>query len=299
MGRWLAKHLVDSGHKVWVLDNLSNAREKNVAEFRDKLSGFVIGDIKNRKLLSAVFKKKFNVCFHLAAAINVQESIDNPGKCFEDNVTGTFNMLEECRKHKTKMVFVSSALAYASAKRGELISEAHPLNSSCPYVASKIFGEEMVTAYHKTYDLPVVILRPFSIYGPWQRSDSEGGVMSIFISRKLKNKPLYVFGSGRQGRDFFYVEDCAKFIAKAGFSSKAVGGIFNAGSGCEIKIKELAEIIAGKKGRIKFIKHHHPHAEIMNLRADSKKARKLLGWTFETGLKEGIVKTTDWLQTVK
>jgi len=296
MGRWLAKHLLDSGHQVWLLDNLSNSAEKNVAEFRGKLSGFVIGDIKNKKLLSAIFKKKFNVCFHLAAAINVQESIDNPEKCFEDNVTGTFNVLEECRRHKTKMVFISSALVYASAKKGELISEEHPLNPSCPYVASKIFGEEMVIAYYKTYKLPVVILRPFSIYGPWQRSDSEGGVMSIFISRKLKGLPLLVYGDGSQGRDFFYIEDCAEFIAKAGFSPKAVGRIFNAGSGEEIKIGKLARIIADGKSGIKFVKHHHPHAEIMHMRADSSKALKLLGWKKRTSLETGIRKTTDWLR---
>jgi len=297
MGRWLAKHLLDSGHQVWVLDNLSNGAERNVAEFRDKLSGFVIGDIKNKKVLSAIFKNKFNVCFHLAAAINVQESIDNPGKCFGDNVTGSFNVLEECRKHKTKMVFVSSALVYASAKKNELISEEHPLNPSCPYVASKIFAEEMAIAYHKTYKLPVVILRPFSIYGPWQRSDSEGGVMSIFISRRLKGLPLLVYGDGSQGRDFFYIEDCAEFIAKAGFSPKAVGGTFNAGSGEEVKIGKLAKIAAGGKAGIKFVKHHHPHAEIMHMRADSSKALKVLAWTKKTKLEEGIRKTTEWLST--
>ncbi|MFH1074380.1 MAG: NAD-dependent epimerase/dehydratase family protein [Candidatus Firestonebacteria bacterium] len=296
MGRWLVKHLVEKGHNVWVLDNFSNSSENNIAEFRSRLSGFVKGDIKNIKTLKKLFKNKFELCFHLAASINVQESIDNPGKCFEDNVTGTFNVLEECRKHKTKIVFVSSALVYTSAKRGELIMEAKLLNPSCPYVASKIFGEEMVAAYYKTYNLPMVILRPFSIYGPWQRSDSEGGVMSIFVNRKLKNQSLKVYGDGKQGRDFFYIEDCAEFIAKAGFSSKAVGQVFNAGSGVEIKIGDLAKIIANDKAKIKFVKHHHPYAEIMHMRADSSKALKLLGWKKRTSLKEGIRKTTDWLR---
>lgn len=299
MGRWLAKYLVEAAHKVWILDNLSNSGEKNIEEFRSRLADFVIGDIKDKELLAKLFKHNFDVCFHLAAAINVQESIDNPQKCFSDNVTGTFNVLEECRKKNTKIVFVSSALVYATSKKGKSIQEGYFLNPSCPYAASKIFGEQLTIAYYKTYNLPAVILRPFSIYGPWQRSDSEGGVMSIFIDRKLKNKPIEVFGDGRQGRDFFYIEDCIEFILKAAFSQKAVGQIFNAGSGQEVKIKSLAKMITNGNTKIKFVKHHHPHAEIMCMRADSAKAEKILGWKRKTSLEQGINKTIDWLQSQK
>lgn len=297
MGRWLTRYLVKRRDKVWVLDNLSNSSEENIAEFRNRLSGFVKGDIKNIRTLRKLFKNRFDICFHLAASINVQESIDNPGKCFENNIKGTFNILEECRKHKTKVVFASSALVYSAAKKGQLIDEGRPLNSSCPYVASKIFAEEMVAAYYKTYNLPMVILRPFSIYGPWQRSDSEGGVMSIFIYRKLKGLPLLVYGEGSQERDFFYVEDCAEFIVKAAFSPKAVGEVFNAGSGRGIKIKDLAKIIAGRNTKIKFVIHHHPHAEIMHMAADAKKAFRLLGWRKKTNLEEGIRNTAEWLKS--
>lgn len=297
MGRWVAKNLLSKGHKIWILDNLSNGFEKNIDEFKDKLQGFVIGDIKSKEVLAKLFENNFDICIHFAAAIDVQDSIDNPEKVFNDNCMGTFNVLEECRKHKTKMVFASSALVYKTAKPGQKITEEHPLFASCPYVASKISGENIVMSYFKTYDLPVVILRPFSIYGPFQRSDSEGGVMSIFINKKLKGKPLEIFGDGKQGRDFFYIEDCAEFIARACFSNKAAGHIFNAGSGIEVKIKDLAETIAGNKADIKFIKHHHPHAEIMNMCADSSKAKNILKWKATTSLKQGINKTTQWLKS--
>ncbi|MFH1772687.1 MAG: SDR family NAD(P)-dependent oxidoreductase [Candidatus Omnitrophota bacterium] len=296
MGRWVCKNLLEKGHEVWILDNLSNCAEENIKEFSNKLSGFIKDDIKDKNTLSQAFKNNFDICIHMAAAINVQESIDNPRKCFDDNVLGTFLLLEECRKAKTKMVFISSALIYQTPKNKEEIAETHPLNPSCPYTASKIFGEEMTIAYHKTYDLPCVILRPFSIYGPWQRNDSEGGVMSIFIDRKLKEKPLEVFGSGNQSRDFFYVEDCADFIVKASLSDSAVGEIFNAGSGNEVRIKDLADSISEDAVSVKFVEHHHLHAEIMHMRASSDKAKKVLGWQAKVGLKEGIEKTTQWLK---
>lgn len=296
MGRWVSKNLAERGNRVWILDNLTNGSDVNIEEFKDQIAEFSIGDIKDKALLSMLFKNKFDICIHLAAAINVQESIDNPQKCFNNNVVGVFNVLEECRLHGTKIVFMSSALVYDTARDSQAITEEHPLNSSCPYAASKIFGEKMVIAYYKTYNLPVVILRPFTIYGPWQRSDSEGGVMSIFIDRKLKSEPIEVFGNGEQSRDFFYIEDCAEYIVKASFSEYAVGQIFNAGSGKEVKIKDLASKIAGNAARVKFIEHHHPHAEIMNMRADSTKARKLLGWENTISFEEGIKRTTDWLK---
>ena len=297
MGRWVAKNFVDKGHCVWIMDNLLNCTQKNIREFRNKLAGFVIGDIKDKDALSAVFKKNFDICIHLAAAINVQESINNPQSCFDNNVIGAFNVLEECRVRKTKVIFISSALIYETAIPCESIGEDHPLKPSCPYAASKISGENLALSYYIAYNLPVVILRPFSIYGPWQRSDSEGGVMSIFINNMLAGRPLEVFGDGDQGRDFFYVEDCAEFIARAALSNKAIGKVLNAGSGQEIRIKDLAKKIAGKKAKIIFIKHHHPKAEIMHMRADSSRARRILGWKANTGLDEGIKRTKDWLRS--
>lgn len=296
MGRWAAKNLLSKGHKIWILDNLSNGSENNIEEFKSQLADFIIGDIKDKELVTKLFENKFDICVHFAAAINVQESIDNPEKNFNDNCFGTFNILQNCRKHNTKIVFASSALVYKTAAPGEKMTELNPLFPSCPYSANKINSENLIMSYFKTYGLPAVILRPFSIYGPFQRSDSEGGVMSIFINKKLKGEPIEVFGNGSQGRDFFYIEDCAEFIAKACFSDKAIGQVFNAGSGVEVKIKDLAEKIAGNKTGIKFVEHHHLHAEITNMCADSCKAESILSWKPETNLEQGIIKTTQWLK---
>jgi len=295
MGRWVSHEFVKRGCEVWVLDNLSSGAQVNLDEFRHRLGGVVVGDIGNRELLAELFSKKFTICVHCAAVINVQESIDRPEKCFTDNVIGTFNVLEECRKHGTRMVFISSALVYRTADEGGTIREEHPLHASCPYAASKIAGENFTLAYHKSYGLPAVILRPFSIYGPWQRSDSEGGVISIFCDRALRKQTLSIYGDGEQSRDFFYVEECATFVADAAFSSAVNGRILNAGSGTETKIKDLALKICGKPDRIRFVEHHHAHAEIMHMRADSTNAQTLLGWQCGTSLEEGLRRTMEWL----
>ncbi|MBI5061306.1 MAG: GDP-mannose 4,6-dehydratase [Candidatus Aenigmarchaeota archaeon] len=144
--------------------------------------------------------------------------------------------------------------------------------------------------------MPVTILRPFSIYGPFQRSDTEGGVMSIFIKNKLEGKQLEVFGTGEQSRDFFYVDDCAEFVYRAAVSEKANGEILNAGSGKDITIKELAKLISNGKAAIKFVKHHHPQAEIERMICDCTKAKKLLGWKPKISLNEGIKRTEDWIK---
>lgn len=295
MGRWVAHEFVKRGCEVWVLDNLSNGAEANIAEFKSKLGGMVVGDVKDRKLLADLFACRFEICVHCAAAINVQESIDCPERCVQDNVIGTFNVLEECRKYGTRMVFISSALVYMTADDDDTIREEHPLHAACPYAASKIAGENFTLAYHASYGLPAVILRPFSIYGPWQRSDSEGGVVSIFIDHALRNQPVSIYGDGEQSRDFFYVEECATFVADASFSKSANGRILNAGSGSETRIKDLALKICGTPDAIKYVKHHHAHAEIMHMRADSTNARRLLGWCCRTSLDEGLRMTREWL----
>ena len=177
-----------------------------------------------------------------------------------------------------------------------------PINENCqtnpksPYAATKLAGEELALSYHYAFGLPVVILRPFNTYGPFQKDDAEGGVVSIFIKNKIQGKKLYVFGTGEQTRDFLYVEDCANFIVKAAFNEKAVGNIINVGAGRDVKIKDLAMMIARDKKMVTYVEHHHPQAEIMKLVCDNKKAKELLRWTPKIKLEDGIQKTEIWLK---
>lgn len=300
IGRWTVKKLLHDKHKVWVLDNLSNGSTENLAEFTGKKNfmGIVRGNAEDAALVSELFSKnKFGLVIHLAAQINVQESIDNPRKSFDSNILGTFVLLEEMRKCRPvpKIVLMGTCMVYDLASAGGAISEAHPVRPLSPYAASKLAAEQLAEAYGNSYSVPCTILRPFNTYGPFQKSNMEGGVVSIFIRNALRGEPLKVFGSGRQTRDLLYAEDCADFIVRAAFEKRAVGRVINAGSGKDVSINELAEMISGGKSEIMHVKHHHPRAEIMKLQCDYSLARKLLGWKPKHTLEEGIRETREWL----
>jgi len=299
IGRWVVKRLLEDGHKVWVLDDLSNGQRKNIEEFlsNPNFAGFVEGDIKNIPVLETLFENKFDICYHLAASINVQDSIDDPGTTFQNDVVGTFNVLEQCRKHNTKIVFMSTCMVYDRANDENGITEAHPTKPASPYAGSKIAGENMVLSYWYAYKLPAVVIRPFNTYGPMQKSSGEGGVVAIFIRRNLEGLPLNIYGDGCQTRDLLYVEDCAEFVVRAGYSDRVNGEIINAGLGRDISINDLALLIAKDKEKIVHVPHIHPQSEIAKLLCNYQKAKELLGWTPKVSLEEGIKRTEEWIRS--
>ena len=295
IGRWVVKNLLDEGHKVTVVDNLSNGQESNIEEFFvNKDFEFVNGDIRNADLIDD-FISKASLCIHLAAQINVQESLDFPERAYENNVLGTYNLLESCRKFMVKMVVVGTCMVYDTSSETP-INENHRITPASPYAGSKIAAEEMALSYYHGFGLPIVIVRPFNTYGPYQKQNTEGGVASIFINRFLEGKKLQIYGDGKQTRDLLYVEDCANFIVRSSFEENVVGEVINAGTGRDVSINNLAEMICKDESRIEYIPHHHPQAEIQRLVCDYTKAKNILGWEPKTSLEEGIRKTTNWIE---
>jgi nucleoside-diphosphate-sugar epimerase len=294
IGSWVVERLIEEGYKVIVIDNLVNGSLNNL-EAVDGRVKIIIENIKNRETVRNIFKNnEIDVCIHLAAAINVHQSIEDPEKTFNDDVLGTFYLLEEARKSDSKFVFTSTCMVYDTGN--EAISEKHPTKPASPYAGAKLAGENMVLSYFYAYGMPTTVLRPFNTYGPRQRVDEWGGaVVPRFIRLKLEGKPLTIYGSGEQTRDLLYVEDCAEFIIKAAFSDKSNGEIINGGTGQDIKIKDLALLIAGSEDRIVNVPHPHPQSEIWKLRCDPSKAKKLLGWEARTTLEEGIKRTAEWI----
>lgn len=298
IGRWVVKKLLEDRHEVWILDDLSNGRRENLDEFagHNGLKGFQEGDIRDKEVLAGLFGNRFDICYHLAASINVQDSIDDPRTTFNNDVVGTFNVLEECRRNGTKMVFMSTCMVYDRAMNDEGIDEKWPTKPASPYAGSKIAGENMVLSYYYAYGLPTVVIRPFNTYGPFQKSSGEGGVVAIFIKRHLEGENLNIYGDGTQTRDLLYVEDCARFVVEAGYSDKVNGEIVNAGLGRDISVNELAMLIAGSKDRIKHVPHIHPQSEIPKLLCNYSKAKQLLGWEPQVSLEEGIARTAAWIK---
>jgi len=297
IGRWVVSRLLKEGHQVTVLDNLSNGRRENIRDFV-KYPGFAVkvGDIKNRRAVFRIFEQHPEVVIHLAANINVQESIDDPRRIFENDVIGTFNVLEASKAAGARFVFMSTCMVYDTASATKAISETHATKASSPYAGAKLAGENLVQSYFHAYGMPTVILRPFNTYGPFQKATGEGGVVSIFVSAELHNGTLNIYGDGTQTRDLMYVEDCAEFVVRAALSDRCDGEVLNAGLGEDISVNHLADLICKDKNRIQHVKHIHPQSEIPRLVCDWSKAKRLLGWEPKTSLEEGIGKTGEFMK---
>ena len=292
IGRWLVKKLLDEGAEVFVIDNLENGRESNLEEFKSNplLKQVIYDDILNEKALHSLFEYKPEVVYHLAAQINVHESLENPKKAYDLNIRGTFNVLEKCRALGTRIMLMGTCMVYDMAQSDKPIGENHPLKPSSPYAASKLSAEILAESYYHSYGLPVVTCRPFNTYGPYQKYNMEGGVVSIFVRQALNGENLKVFGDGKQTRDLLYVEDCTEFLYRASLCEEASGQVINAGSGKDIAIMDLARMVCPDESRIKFVSHHHPQAEIPKLLCDYSKANELLDWKPKVRLETGIEK---------
>ncbi|MDF2884898.1 MAG: dependent epimerase/dehydratase family [Clostridiaceae bacterium] len=320
IGRWVVKRLLDDGHKVVALDNLSNGRLENIEEFKNRNFKFIKGDIKNDADIDAAFKEKYDIIYHLGASINVQDSIDDPRTTFFNDTVGTFNILERAKVqmfgkngrmdgdgwvldaseeiHPCKVVFMSTCMVYDLAGN-EGISESHPTKPVSPYGGSKIAAENMVLSYYNAYKLPTVVIRPFNTYGPFQKTGGEGGVVAIFINNSLHGRDINIYGSGEQTRDLLYVKDCARFVTMAGYSDKVNGQVVNAGTASDVTINQLAEIISKGRVKVNHVKHIHPQSEIMKLKCNYAKAERLIGWTPEYTLEQGVDETEQWIKGTK
>jgi nucleoside-diphosphate-sugar epimerase len=143
--------------------------------------------------------------------------------------------------------------------------------------------------------MPVTVVRPFNTYGPFQKSNSEGGVVGIFLKRDIAGEPLAVKGSGMQTRDLLYVEDCADFVVRCAAAEQAEGRVINAGTGADVSVHELAQMCCSAGNKIDRVAHDHPQAEIMRLCCDASLAKRTLGWAPTTSLAEGLRRTRAWL----
>jgi len=297
IGRWVVDELLSRNYEVVGLDNLSNGSKWNINAFRNESRfRFVEGDVRDRDTVDNLIEEDTRACLHLAAEIDVQESLDDPVSHYTTNVTGTHNVLEACRRTDTPLGLVGTCMVYDMAGANEGIDETHPVKPASPYAGTKLSAENLAESYYHGYDLPVTILRPFNTYGPYQKTSMAGGVVSIFTNRDINDEPLKIFGDGTQTRDLLYVTDCARFIVEGTFTEATTGEIINAGTGLDISINALAELIATEGTGIEHVEHHHPQSEVQKLLCNPKKAEELLGWKPVVSLEEGVDRLRTWLQ---
>jgi NAD dependent epimerase/dehydratase len=235
--------------------------------------------------------------FHLAALIPIPYSYLAPASFVNTNILGTLNILQACVAEKVeKFVHVSSSETYGTAQYRP-IDENHPLVAQSPYAASKIAADKLAESFHRSYNLPLIIARPFNAFGPRQ---SARAVIPTIISQSLSGKNSIRLGNLDTGRDFTYVTDTANGIIAAGELTESLGEVINIGSGEIIRIDSLAKMIVnicGSSAKIEFDEQRArpKNSEITELICDATKARTLLKWQPEYSFRKGLEETAEWI----
>jgi len=279
IGSHLVERLIEDGHKVIVVDDLSRGRIENLLNVIDGIELVKCSIIDYDRMKELI--RNSDIIFHLAAVSRVMPSMENPELCFKVNCKGTEIVARLCSKYKKKLIFTSSREVYGSAIYLP-VDECHPLNPENPYGASKVFGEKIIEAYAKCYGLDYTILRLANVYG---LRDFDR-VIPIFIERALRGEDIDAYG-GNQILDFIYIDDAIDAFIKA----IDVDGnhVLNIASGKGVTILELAELIIGVlKSRSKIVIREKRKGEVEKFIADISKAKEGLKWKPRTELKEGI-----------
>lgn len=293
----IAEYFVEQGATVFGVDDLSIGSKESMKSFISRKNfQFIKKDVRDKKLIEAIIKKSDYV-YH-GAVRGVAISVEGPIEELRVNTESTLIILEAIRKYGVKrFVFPSSASVYGNQKKMPESETDFTLPLS-PYGVSKLAAEKYCLAYHKLFNIPVVCLRYFNIYGPRQRKDSiYGGVVSIFIDNVLNGKTMRIYGSGRQTRDFTYIGDCVKATIDSFTAPDILGQAINIAGGQEYSVNILAEKIKKISGRKKvgIAKARKRIIDNIDRRfGDIKLARKLIGYKPSISLEDGLKKTFEW-----
>jgi NAD dependent epimerase/dehydratase len=301
IGSHLVEALVERGVDVTALSYYNSFNYWGWLETLDRyyLDAIYVksGDIRDRHFIGMI-THKIDVIFHLAALIAIPYSYLAPDSYVETNVKGTMNICHAALEHQCeRVVHVSTSEVYGTA-RYVPINEDHPLQAQSPYSASKIGADAIATSFCRSYDVPVVIARPFNTYGPRQ---SARAIIPTIISQIAAGEKEIKLGNLSPTRDFNYVKDTVQGLIQLAECDRAVGDVVNIGSNTEISIKELVELIkklmnsdaAVKEDKVRF---RPGTSEVEQLLCDNAKIKRLTGYTPQYTLEQGLQETIQWIE---
>jgi dTDP-glucose 4,6-dehydratase len=271
--------------------NLENLRD---VRSHERLS-FVHGDIRDEALVREVVAG-VDVIVNAAAESHVEKSIaEGASEFVATNVEGTRVLLDAVREVPVeRFILISSSEVYGTAEAAPM-DEEHPLNPRSPYAATKAGADRLAFAYRATYDLPIVIVRPFNNYGPRQHPEK---VIPRFILQALAGEPLTVHGDGTASRDWLYVEDDAEAIQAVIEADLAAiaGEVINVATGRDASVSEIADLVLELCGKPATLKEHVEErpGQVTRHIGSTERAERLLGWTARTSLEEGLSRTVAW-----
>ena len=298
IGSELVRQLAARGLRVTAVDNLVNGKRENLDGLLSNDVQLAVADIRDTKAMATLMRDT-DVIFHLAC-LGVRHSIHSPIENQDVNASATLGLLNLARKGGVqRFIYVSTSEVYGMVHTAP-IAESHSTLPFTVYGASKLAGEAYTRAYWRTYQYPTVVLRPFNAYGPRCHHEGDSGeVIPRFMLRCLAGKPMVIFGDGSQTRDFTFVSDTAAGIIAAGLFDSSIGETINLGSGKEIEIKILAEMIAEVLGQSGAdIRYTEPRpGDVIRLLSDSSRANQLLQFKPTVALRDGLIRLRDWYAT--
>ena len=267
---------------------------------REVLDGVEIlaADVRDAERVRSAARQCSHV-FHLSSLIGIPYSYDAPRSYVDTNVTGALNVLQACRASDSleRLVHVSTSEVYGTAQTVP-IAETHPLVGQSPYAATKIAADKLAESFHLSFQLPVVIARPFNTYGPRQTARA---VIPTIASQLLRGLERVKLGALDPTRDFNYVTDTARGMLALGLCDAAAGRVVNIGSGEEWSIAEtfdlLCEIVGHKPSVETAPERVRPdRSEVRRLVADNAEIRRLTGWKSEVAFRDGLARTVEWIR---
>ena len=295
IGSHLVDRLIQEGHHVAVVDNLSTGKRKNL----NRRARFYKMDIKSKSINRIFRNERPMLVFHLAAQMDVRRSTEDPAFDAQENILGTINLLEHAVQHGVrKVTFASSGGAVYGEQHVFPAPESHQTDPLSPYGISKLAGEKYLGYYSHVYGVRYVALRLGNVYGPRQDSEGEAGVVAIFTKKMLKGAQPVVNGTGKQTRDFVFVEDVVE--AMMATLALEIQGIYNVGTGQEASVNECHRILK-ELTRSDCKDMHGPAKKGEQLRSvlDVTKIREAFSWDPQISLSEGLIRTVEFFKSKK
>ena len=288
-GSHLVERWLRAGHELTILNTWSTVAEANTNSFAEA-ARIVWGSITDREIVNKTVRGH-DVVVALAARINVDESIGSPNDVVTVNVIGTLNILDAANDHDVRMIYGSSCEVYGSARPSPLTEES-ALKPHSPYAASKAAADCLCFAYFETFGLDVTIVRPCNIYGERQKEGPGGAVNAIFVGNALRGRPLGIYGTGEQRREYMHVDDVVDAYDLVLNRNDLSGETLNCGTGETVSVKEIAEHIGGRLG---VAVEHAPArpGEVEGFLLDSTKIARL-GFSPKVRFWDGLDRYIQW-----
>jgi UDP-glucose 4-epimerase len=297
VGSNLVRRLLRERATVTVLDDLFTGRRENLPE-----SGleFVLGSVCDPAVVERLVAAN-EVIFH-AAARNIVVSTRNPREDFETNIGGTLNVLLAARAAGGRRIVYTSSTSVYGNPRHLPVNEDDPLSLLTPYAVSKLAGENYCMAFYESYGLTTTAVRYSNIFGPGQDpANPYCGVVAKFTAALFAGTAPVIHGDGNQTRDFTYVDDAVEATLLAAVSDRALGEVFNVGTGVETRVNDLADVLARIIG-VEVTPQHSDRRDVDNIRrrvVNIEKTRRALRWVPEVTLEEGLRRTVAWQRGVE